>query len=244
MIYFYLFYFSLDQLGSDCKFCLTFSGWWFIFHLFLKTLVIQSHLWAVWSVLGCVCVHTQDYKVFFSSTLLSNFPFTFSSPRKVVFQGSASHAASGIQLHVWGHAQGKAERGKGKAIFVLSSDGFPLIVLIYLCNLLLVIYFRVFRELLFLLGSQVLAITSERERERLSQACCILECPYNKGRVWTQDYLIIKLPYFHISQVYAFKILDFQISQKIIHAASFAFSTFVHSVSDCVKKAEPTEASS
>ena len=67
---------------------------------------------------------------------------------------------------MWGHAQGKAERGKGKAIFVLSSDGFPLIVLIYLCNLLLVIYFRVFRELLFLLGSQVLAITSERERER------------------------------------------------------------------------------
>ena len=80
-------------------------------------------------------------------------------------EGSASHAASGIQLHVWGHAQGKAERGKGKAIFILSSDGFHLIVLIYLCNLLLVIYFRVFRELLFLLGSQVLAITSERERD-------------------------------------------------------------------------------
>ena len=128
-----------------------------------------------------MCVHKQNYKIFFSSTFLSNFPFTFSSSWKMVFQGLAPHVTSGIQLHVWGHAQGKAVRGKGKTIFILSSDGFHLIVLIYLCNLLLVIYFRVFRELLFLVGSQVLAITSERER--LYQACCILECPYNKGRV-------------------------------------------------------------
>ena len=50
--------------------------------------------------------------------------------------------------------------------------------------------------------------------------------------------------YHTASYSYAFKIHDYQIDQKIIHEASAAFSTFVHSVSDSVMEAEPAEASS
>lgn len=138
---------------------------------------------------GLVQVHTQN-EIFFSRCLLT---LSHSIKNGVSIGVLAARATGGVQLHTEAMPRVMFWEKKEKKSQNSSSEGLHLQVLISLHNRLIVPYFRVLRELFFVLGLHVLAAIGGRER--LSQVCSILECPYSKGRIWSQDCLTIKLPF-------------------------------------------------